>query len=166
MYYNFWQLIDAMIQHDLEEESRQLQRELKYKKWRIARCLKNRENNILYHQLVNEHFASAKLADEAFSLLRRASCELKKINELIKQAKQGRKIFRIKRDFIKADDLTQLIAQLARIYTGLKHERDAFRAKTRELNDNTAKLRESIRKNCGTRGRKWYDRFQARRSLN
>ena len=166
MYYDFWQFIDAMIQHDLEEESRQLQRELKYKKWSIARCLKNRENSIRYHQLLNEHFTSVKLANETFSLLRRASCELKKINDLIKQAKQGRKVCRINRDFVKADDLTQLIAQLAGIYADLKAERDVFHAKTLKLNDNTAELRESIRNNCDARGRKWYHRLQERKHLN
>jgi len=56
----------------------------------IALSLKSSRDNVRYHQLVNEHFASMKLADEAFSLLRQAAAEQKKIEKLIKRAKQER----------------------------------------------------------------------------
>lgn len=166
MSYNFWQFLDGLIQYELEEESRRLDHELKQKRRRIARSLNNRENNIRYHKLINEHFASAKLADTAFSLLRRAANELHKIDELIKQAKLKRKACRAIKNFSKADDITQLITQLAKIYADLKQERDTFNARTRALNDNTAELRESIRNNCGARGAEWYERLQARKHLN
>jgi len=64
----------------------------------------------------------------------------------------------------KADDITQLIAQLATIYADLKEERDSFHAKTHELNDNTARLRKSISNNCGERGSEWFQRLQARKA--
>jgi len=155
-----------LVQYELEEESRRLQRELKQKKRRIAQSLENKQNNIRYHQLVNEHFASVRLADAAFSLLRRAANELHKIDELIKQAKQERKVCRVKRDFAKADDLTRLTAQLAKIYANLKQERNSFNVRNRELNDQTAELRETIRNGCGVRGIEWHERLQARKCLN
>ena len=160
------QCIEVMMRYELEEENRQLCRELKQKKRRIAQSLKNKQNNVHYHQLVNEHFASASLANEAFSLLRYAAQELRKIDELIKQAKQKRNACRAIKNFSKADDITQLIAQLAKIYASLKEERDSFHTKTHELNNNTAELRESIRKSCGARGQEWHDRLQARKHQN
>ena len=155
--------INAMIEDELENKNRRLVSELRDKRFRIALSLKNSKDNIRYHQLVNEHFASVQLADEAFSLLRQATAEQQNIDELIKQAKRERKACRTTRDFVKADDITQMIAQLAKLYADLKQERDAFRRRTRELNDNTAELREAIRFNCGVKGVEWFQRLQVRR---
>jgi len=158
--------IKALIQYALDEERRSLRQELWRKKRKIEVRLQKSQDNIRYHQLVNEHFASAKLANEAFNLLRRSAKELCKIDELIKQAKRERKVCRTIRNFSKADYITRLIAQLAKIYADLKQERDSFNAKTHELNDKTAELRESIRNNCGTRGTEWFQRLQARKCIN
>ena len=111
--------INSMIEAELENRNRRLAQELKEKRLRIALSLKNSRDNIRYHQLVNEHFASVKLADESFCLLRQSVKELRKIDELIKQAKLERKACRSVRSFSKADNLTLLIAQLAKIYSGL-----------------------------------------------
>ena len=156
--------IKALIQYVLDEERRSLRHELWRKKRKIEDRLKTSQNNIRYHQLVNEHFVSASLANEAFNLLRRSAKELCKIDDLIKQAKRERKTCRTIRNFSKADDITRLIAQLVKIYADLKQERDSFNVRTRELNDKTAKLRESIRKNCGARGSEWFQRLQARKA--
>jgi len=158
--------INAMIEDNLENKNRRLAQELLDKRLRIALSLRSSQDNIRYKQLVNEHFASVKLADEAFSILRQTAKELHKINELIKQAKQERKACRNGRDFVRANDITRTIVQLAKIYTDLKRERDAFRTRTRELNDNTAELRETIRSNCGVKGVEWHQRLQARKRLN
>ena len=158
--------VNSMIESELENRNRRLVQALKEKRLRIALSLKSSQDNVRYHQLVNEHFASVKLADESFGLLRQAVSEQQNVDELIKQAKLERKACRSVRSFSKADDITKLIAQLAKIYAGLKEERDSFHAKTRELNDNTAELRESIRKSCGARGAEWYNRLKARKRLN
>ena len=156
--------IKALIQYVLDEERRSLRHELWRKKRKIEDRLKTSQNNIRYHQLVNEHFASAKMANEAFNLLQRTAKELRKIDELIKQAKQERKVCRTIRNFSKADYITRLIAQLAKIYADLKQERDSFNVRTHELNDKTAELRESIRNNCSTRGTEWFQRLQSRKA--
>ena len=156
--------INVLLEDELGKKNKRLAQELKDKRLRIAQSLRSARDNIRYHQLINEHFASVKLADEAFSLLRQTAKELHKIDELIKQAKRERKACRSIRDFSKADDITQLIAQLAKIYAGLKEECDSFNSRTRELNNNTAELRESIRMNCDARGREWHKRLQARKA--
>ena len=158
--------INAMIEDGLENKNRRLTQELRDKKLRIALSLRGSQDNIRYHQLVNEHYASVKLADEAFSILRQAAAEQQKIDELIQQAKQERKACRNGIDLVKANDLTRIIVQLAKIYTDLKRESDDFRVRTRELNDNTAELRETIRSNCGQRGQEWYQRLQQRKRIN
>ena len=156
--------IKALIQYALDEELRNLRHEMWRKKRKIEVRLKKSQNNVRYHQLVNEHFASAKIANEAFNLLQRTAKELRKIDELIKQAKQERKACKTVRNFFKANYITRLIAQLAKIYADLKQERDSFNAKTHELNDKTAELRESIRNNCSARGKEWFQRLQARKT--
>ena len=167
MYYNsIDNCIKALIQYALNEERRNLRHEMWRKKRKIEDRLKKSQDNVRYHQLVNEHFASATLANEAFNLLQRSAKELRKIDELIKQAKQERKACRTIKNFFKANYITRLIAQLAKIYSDLKQERDSFNAKTHELNDNTVELRESIRNNCGARGTEWFQRLQARKCLN
>jgi len=156
--------INVLLEDELEKKNKRLAQELKNKRLRIALSLRSARDNIRYHQLINEHFASVKLADEAFRLLQQTAKELRTIDKLIEQAKQERKACRTARDFAKADDITQLIAQLAKIYAGLKQKRDSFNIRTHELNNNTAELRESIRMNCGARGREWHKRLQARKA--
>ncbi len=158
--------VNSMIEAELENRNRRISQELNDKRLRIALSLGSSRDNVRYHQLVNEHYASLKLANKAFNLLRQTAKELRKIDELIKQAKQERKVRRTAKDIVKADDITQLIAQLAKIYAGLKEERDSFHAKTRELNDNTAELRKTIRSSCGVRGAEWFERLQTRKRLN
>ena len=158
--------INSMIETELENRNRRLVQELKEKRLRIALSLKSSRDNIRYHQLVNEHYASVKLADEAFNLLRQTVKELRKIDELIKQAKRERKVCRTTRNFSKADDLTQMITQLAKLYAGLKQERDSFNTRTHELNNNTAELREIIRTGCGVKGIEWHERLQKRKHQN
>jgi len=163
VYGSIEQCIMILLQCALDEEHRSMKRELREKKRMIHKRLKNSQNNIRYQNLVNEHFAAIKLANEAFSLLQRVAKELHKIDELIKQAKQKRKDCKSIRDYSKADEITSLISQLSSIYAGLKKERDAFDTKTHELNDNTARLRERIHSNCGARGQRWYTRLRARK---
>jgi len=158
--------IKALIQYALDAERRSLRQELRIKKRKIEDRLQKSQDNIRYHQLVNEHFASAKIANEAFNLLQRTAKELRKIDELIKQAKQERKACRTIRNFFKANYITRLIAQLAKIYADLKQERDSFNVRTHDLNDKTAELRESISNNCGARGIGWFQRLQARKCIN
>lgn len=51
--------IRMLLRYALDEEHKSLKRELKNKKRRISERLKNSQNNVRYHQLVNEHFVSA-----------------------------------------------------------------------------------------------------------
>ena len=144
MYYNPMQALENIIQDDLEEAGRYLRHEHKKRKRQVTHNLKSIQNNIRNQYLSNEHVASAKLAYTAFRLSQQVTAEMRKIDKLIKQAKQKRQACRISRDFTRAEAITRLIAQLAAIYSDLQTERDSFRTITRELNIKTATIRKTI----------------------
>lgn len=144
MYYNPMQALENIIQDDLEEAGRYLRSESQKRKRVAAQNLKTIQDNIRNQRLRNEHTASVKLADTAYSLSQQVTVEMRKIDRLIKQAKQERQACRVNRDFIRADTITRLIALLADIYHDLQTERDSLRTRTQELNANTATLRKTI----------------------
>ena len=144
MYYNSMQALENIIQDDLEEASRYLRHERKKRKQMVAQNLKSIQDNIRNQYLRNEHTASAKLADTAFRLSQQIVTEMRKIDKLIKWAKQKRQACRVSRDFSRADTITRLIANLSEIYHDLQTECNSFRSMTLELNANTATIRKTI----------------------
>ena len=144
MYYNPMQALENIIQDDLEEADQYLRDERKKGERMVAHNLKSIQNNIRNQYLRNEHTASVKLADTAYRLSQQVTAEMRKIDKLIKQAKQERQACRANRDFFRADTITRLIANLSEIYHDLQTECNSFQTKTRELNINTATLRQTI----------------------
>ena len=144
MYYNPMQALENIIQDDLEEAGRYLRHEHKKRKRQVTQNLKIIQDNIRNQYLRNKNTASTKLADTAFSISQQVTAEMRKIDNLIKRAKQKRQACRVSRDFSRADTITRLITKLAEIYHDLQTEHDSFRTKTHELNANTISLRKTI----------------------
>ena len=144
MYYNPMQAIENIIQDDFEKASRYLRHERKKRKQMVSLSLKSIQDNIRNQNLRNKHTASAKLADTAYRLSLQVTVEMRKIDKLIKRAKQKRQACRVSRDFSRADTITRLIANLSEIYHDLQTECNSFRSMTLELNANTATIRKTI----------------------
>ena len=75
MYYNPMQALENIIQDDLEEADHYLRCERKKMKRQVAHNLKSIQNNIRNQYLRNEHTASEKLADTAYSLFQQVTVE-------------------------------------------------------------------------------------------
>jgi hypothetical protein len=143
-------------------EREELRQEKNKRKRREKRHIRNSHLNVRFHQLVNKHYASHCLGNEAAKLLKEAAKYLHQLDSLIKESKNKRKRYKESRQFTKADDISQLINQLSNMYGNMKKDRDHFLGITRTLNQSTATLNLRIRSSCGNRGQKWHQRQQQR----
>lgn len=146
----------------LRIEENELREKKRRQKRKIKRHIRNSHIKIRYHQLVDEHYASHCLANEAAKLMKEAAQHLHKLDDLIKESKSQRRKSKKERQYKKADDITQLIGKLSEMYGKIKNDRDHFLNRTRTLNQSTATLNHRIR-NCGRQGQEWYQRQQQRR---
>ena len=148
---------DMLVRIEREE----LRNEKRKQKRRLKRNIRNSHVKIKYHQLVNEHYASHCLADEAAKLLKEAATYLHQLDSLIKESKNQRRKCKKDRQYKRSDEITKLISKLSEMYFEIKKDRDNFLDITRTLNKSTATLNHRIR-NCGHQGQKWYQRQQQR----
>ena len=143
----------------IEEE--ELRKEKRRQKRKLKRNLHNSHIKVRYHQLVNEHYASHCLANEAAKLMKESARYLHKLDSLIKEAKNQRRKCKKERQYQKGDKITSLIKKLSEMYAEIRKDRNHFLDKTRTLNQTVANLNSRIR-NCGRQGQEWYQRQQQR----
>lgn len=123
--------------------------------------------------LTDLHFSSARVADSAYGLLRDANASLDVMGRMLKDAKSKRDELRLQLDTAKGREhrralleeiklLNELRANVFPDKDSIKGQRDALLTEVQRLNAQTRRLKEAIRDRCGSRGRDWYVRLEAR----
>jgi hypothetical protein len=139
----------------------------------IERKISSYQPAVDFHHLTGLHFSSARVADEAYQLLRDAGVSLDAINGLLLQSRHKKNSLESELRSISSPhlrrEIVQEINQMRAFRDGLfkdqeqvKMERNALKEKLRFLNSQTHSLKVSIRDKCGTVGRDWYSRLEAR----
>lgn len=139
--------------------------------------LQEAQYTVDYHVLTNLHFESMKIADHAYGLLKDSRVALDAIGMAIVEAgKEKNRLIAQKRaswNPFKANDLEQEISALIELSRQLypdkdqlKAQRDNFYNQVQQFNSRTHTLKLAIRDRCGDKGRDWYNRLEARTSIN
>jgi len=127
-----------------------------------------------FHSLCELHFASVKLANEAYRLLRDAQVAesetrqaidtLKaKMEEIYSQTKAPG-LSRLDREKLHSElaELKQVKESLFETAGTISKQVGHFRTEVRRLNEKTRGLKRTIRDRCGSRGAEWCKRLEAR----
>ncbi len=141
-----------------------------------------------FQVLVDAHYSSMKAADTAYKLLDDARSSEKGINKMLKEETNQRTILRERLKKSKAKkfilfkkmrekknkasirDIELQLKGIREMRKNLFDDRDKVKAQkesflneVRVLNNRTRKLKELIRDECGSKGRDWFNRLEARK---
>ncbi|GAB1472085.1 hypothetical protein MASR2M66_29630 [Chloroflexota bacterium] len=130
-----------------------------------------------FHVLANLHFESMKIADHAYELLKDSRVALDAIGNAIVAAGKAKRVLifekRISYSIFRKMELEQEISALVNLSdhlfpdkNRLKAQRDHFYTQVQEFNAKTHSLKLAIRDRCGEQGKDWYNRLEARTSVN
>jgi hypothetical protein len=157
-----WELERDRVQRRVEEHRRN-----------IERHLHEAQSSYDFHLLVDLHFSSFRIADEAYKLVTDARTSLAAIGRMLVACKSEREELKKKladtNDPSLRSDYKQRLQEIYSLRTKffddkdkLTEERDHFRAEVNRLNAQTRTLKEAIRDRCGSRGREWYEKLEER----
>lgn len=177
-------LLGAALLSEAEEASTRWANKRKELEWTLEECeqevkkaTEDSLHELSFHELVDLHYASQKVANKAYELNKDASLSIKTISKTLVKAKDARNTLYHK---LKQRDITQekkaelraefnsygeLRADLFENLHELKAQQTSFRNKLKSFNNTTHGLKITIRDNCGERGRDWYRRLQERAAL-
>lgn len=127
-----------------------------------------------FNALIELHYSSFKVANQAYSLLEDARTSLgaitisiinarqqsDKLQAALRSASSGTRKSEIREEI---NGLSDLLNDLKRDENQINSERKFMLSEVKRLNIQTAQLKELIRDNCGPKGREWYDRLEERK---
>lgn len=157
-----------------ESTRQQLQDRIRWHLQEITEHLKFTCQRFDFHTECELHFASVKIANEAYRLLRGAKVEEAEIRKALGDMKSEMEavyrqtkapgLSKFERDKLHTQlaDLKQLKKALVESVNTKTTEVNRFREKVRQLNQATHDLKCAIRDRCGWRGTEWYSRLEAR----
>lgn len=157
-----WQRDRARVERTLEEHRRNIEAN-------IAAA----ELSANYRFLLDLHHSSFRIADEAYRLKRDADATLDTMRRMLDDAKSRRADFQRELRVARAPEerarlrdevqmLHELIDTVQPRFRQVIDEKRHFAAELARLNEQTRALKEAIRDRCGSRGREWYERLEAR----
>ncbi len=157
-----------------ESKREEVEHDLQWHKENIKRHLDEAKNTYDFHQLINMHYSSVKVADEAYKLLTDARVTLNAIGKAIGTAKKERDALREKRKKSKSkkereeitkeiDSLISLRKQLFAQKEEIEEHKSEFYSRVKSLNTQTRELKFLIRDTTGYKGEEWYERLEQRK---
>lgn len=157
-----------------ESKREEVEHDLQWHKENIKRHLDEAKNIYDFHQLINMHYSSVKVADEAYKLLTDARVTLNAIGKAIGTAKKERDALREKRKKSKSkkereeitkeiDSLISLRKQLFAQKEEIEEHKSEFYSRVKSLNTQTRELKFLIRDTTGYKGEEWYERLEQRK---
>ncbi len=157
-----------------ESKRKEVEHDLEWHKENIKRHLDEAKNTYDFHQLVNMHYSSVKVADEAYKLLTDARVTLKAIGKAIGAAKKERDVLKEKRkkskskkereEFTKEiESLINLRKQLFSQKEEIEEQKSEFYIRVKSLNAQTRELKCLIRDTTGYKGEEWYECLEQRK---
>lgn len=153
-----------------------VQKSIEWHRENIASHISNAQQIYDYHRLVELHYSSVKIADEAYSLLQNVTTTIFSINKTLHESKINIGDLVRKRsvtlDKQERETITNEIQEIKDFRHKLFSERDElvaqkenFLSEVRKFNNQTHMLKERIRDNTGQKGRDWYSRLESRKQL-
>lgn len=161
-----------------ENEHRVVENQIQQYEAEIQQKLREAQYTVDFHVLANLHFESMKIADHAYGLLKDSRVALEAIgNAIVETAKEKNRLIAEKRSIFfnprKERELEEEISALVDLSNHLfpdknqlKAQRDHFHSQVQEFNSRTHTLKLAIRDRCGEKGQDWYNRLEARTSIN
>lgn len=157
-----------------ESKREEVEHDLQWHKEYIENHLNEARSDYDFHQLVNMHYSSVKVADEAYTLLKDAKVTLNAIGKAIGTAKKERDELKVKRrdatSKTQRDEITKEIDSLISLRKSLfsqkeeiKLQKTDFYSQVKSLNRQTMELKYLIRDTTGYKGEEWYERLEERR---
>lgn len=146
--------------------------EMDYQRSFLKSYYAEKEKNVQFYHLVNEHYKSVQLANSAYQLLTNCKMMISTDREAIKLLKAHRRDLAVKmkisasdRDslVLERDLISQEIDRYYQMVADKNEEQQQFLQKVQMLNNETRQLKLMIRDSTGAKGRDWYARSEARR---
>lgn len=179
----------AYLYNSITEEEKQAETSWKNKRSEVEKTLdehnknirnylKNKRNEYNYYEMVDYHYSSVKIANVAYSLMNNSKASLRGINNLIVKTNEHRKKLQNQIEQAKIEGnkntLFEKIEEIKIVNAIRKtqfEERDTIKKQTedfykrvKDLNIQTADIKNRIKLNCGQKGYDWYERLELRKS--
>ncbi|GGZ97189.1 hypothetical protein DC083_04820 [Ignatzschineria ureiclastica] len=145
--------------------------EIDYQTRRLREHAARSQNYLQYKSLVNEHYRSVQVGNEAYQLLKNCRVAINGLREAIHQAKSVRNTLKAELNRCHKKERHEIFEKMAlyketidQFYEDLKRyssQKDEFYAQVQMLNRATSRLKEQIR-DTGEEGRAWYARLETR----
>lgn len=145
--------------------------EIDYQTRRLREHAARSQNYLQYRSLVNEHYRSVQVGNEAYQLLKSCRVAINGLQDAIRQAKSARNALKAELNRCHKQERREIFEKLAlyketidQFYEDLKlysTQKDEFYAQVQMLNRATSRLKEQIR-DTGEEGRAWFARLEAR----
>ncbi len=167
---------------DSEREARQnwedlrdeVERTVEEHRLNIEEHLAEIEESYEFHVLVDLHYSSFRVADQAYSLLRDAKTSLNAIKRMLDKSRKRKKELKSELDRLGKGngERKEVLAEIRVINDfrqDLFNDLDEVRDQKQDLadevqlfNERTRELKYAIRDRCGWRGEEWYERLEER----
>ena len=145
--------------------------EIDYQTRRLREHAARSQNYLQYKSLVNEHYRSVQVGNEAYQLLKNCKVTINGLRDAIRQAKSARNALKAELNSCSKKERREIFEKLAlyketidQFYEDRKRyqaQKDEFYAQVQMLNQATSRLKNQIR-DTGEAGRAWYARLEAR----
>jgi len=158
-----------------EDKRDEVEKNISWHDQEIQKHLKRAQSSYSYHLLVQKHFESVKVSDQAYKLLSDVKISLNAIGKAVVKAKdqRDRLIGERKRtnDRLHREELSREIDSLVLLRRHLFSEKDQILSQKEEvyckvklLNQQTEKLKYAIRDTTGYKGKEWHNRLEIRKN--
>ena len=143
----------------------------------IKRHIQNAQSSYDFYSLIDLHYSSFSVADQAYALLQDARSSLIGLGKMLRKAKEEKQ--RLQREFEEAKaensrsrsaDILERLKLVNSMRKNLfddrnkvRSQKEGFFAEVRRLNSQTFNLKETIRDRCGAKGSEWYRKLEMRR---
>jgi len=162
-----------------EEKYEEAEEAIEYHQKNIEQHIRDANSCYEFHKLVDMHYSSVKVADNAYRLLKDSRQSLNGINKMLKKAKEERQVLqnrlrqaKIANDLEIIDDTIKQLKMIQDMEKNLFEEKkkiyeqtSSFLQEVRRLNHQTHELKELIKSRCGQKGEKWYSKLEQRKKL-
>lgn len=128
-----------------------------------------------FHFLVDLHYSSLRVGDNAYSLLNDARESISSISAILDKvtnAKNNLKVDLISASATKKEEILTEIRSLNSFKSSviedlkiLKEQKEKLYSEVKRLNAQTSNLKMVIKERCGVKGQEWYLRLEARKAL-
>ncbi len=157
-----------------EENRLNVEKRIKEQERKIESYLAYKKTEEDYYNLIDVHFSSMRIADQAYNLLTYSKIYYDAMNRNIKLTSDRKdkilKLFQTKIKYEKKLKLTEELEQIKEVRKALFNDKETlnnqtkeFKIKLKEFNKRTSKFKFQIRDNCGVKGKEWFERGEQRK---